>query len=300
MSARANSPALISERVAWISRRSPQRRGTAANDVPPGTPASAATSRRRSPRRDERQLGRDQRRREQARAAPPGRCGSASPSGCAPGSATSPAPCRTRTRGRRGRRRRRPARRRPAGREARGRRPRGRGRSLRRSRRAARTPRGGSRGRPRTRSPAPDTSPASSTGSPAPPAQAIPVKCTTPPRVLMTLAALGRDERLPGGPARAVAKRRLDRVAPALRDDRVGVEEDEQLARRLRGAPVARGGEALVRLALGSRARRAPRPRLPRASRRPTRCRRRSARRRREARRRAPPAPAEAPRRGGM
>ena len=84
------------------------------------------------------------------------------------------------------------------------------------------------------------------TGLPAPPAQAMPVKCSTPPRVLIDAAVLGRDQGLPGGPARPVAKRYLDRVAPALRHHRVRVQEHEQLARRLRGAQIARGGETRV------------------------------------------------------
>ena len=71
----------------------------------------------------------------------------------------------------------------------------------------------------------------------------------TAPRV-HELPPLGSDERLPRRPARAVGERRGDRLAPALGDDGVGVEEDQELALRLRRAAVARGRKAVVRLAL--------------------------------------------------
>ena len=157
---------------------------------------------------EQRQLGGEQRRRQQERAAAPGRCGRGRRGGCARASATCARGRRTRSRGRRPRPARSRARRRAAAAAARGRRPRGRGRSAPGSRRprrqvAQRDRQAGAGERRRPRRPAG----ASAIGRPWPPAQTMPVKWTGLPAELISVPPAVGDQRLPGGPAAALAAR---------------------------------------------------------------------------------------------
>ena len=161
--------------------------------------------------RDQRELREHERRGRRAQAGSvPGRYGSWSPTGCAPGgrhlagpfansyswSTRAPAPPRQAARRRGG----------PA---ARGRRPRGTGSSPRRSRRSRSN---SARGIARQ---APEAKPGSPTAgrrrrsrlSPAPARPGDPVKWTTPPRVLITRSPFGRNEPLPGRPAATLGQR---------------------------------------------------------------------------------------------
>ena len=84
------------------------------------------------------------------------------------------------------------------------------------------------------------------TGSPAPPAQAMPVKWRTPPRVLMTSPPSAVTSACHAPQPRPVARGALDRVAPAGRRHGVRVQETRAGRPSPRPRPVACGGEAGV------------------------------------------------------